>query len=78
MVEGGGVVHTQFLSDDLVDELQLVVAPFFIGDSRAPSPSTPAPPRAGRPGRGSERVRRTQATTSTTAPGRLATNTITP
>jgi 5-amino-6-(5-phosphoribosylamino)uracil reductase len=36
MVEGGGVVHTQFLSDDLVDELQLVVAPFFIGDSTAP------------------------------------------
>ena len=36
MVEGGGVVHTQFLADDLVDELQLVVAPFFIGDSRAP------------------------------------------
>jgi len=23
MVEGGGIVHTQFLSDDLVDELQL-------------------------------------------------------
>jgi 5-amino-6-(5-phosphoribosylamino)uracil reductase len=36
MVEGGGVVHTQFLSADLVDELQLVVAPFFVGDSRAP------------------------------------------
>ena len=36
MVEGGGVVHTQFLSDDLVDELQLVVAPVFIGDSSAP------------------------------------------
>jgi 5-amino-6-(5-phosphoribosylamino)uracil reductase len=36
MVEGGGVVHTQFLSDDLVDELQLVVAPFFVGDSTAP------------------------------------------
>src|SRR4051794_27167863 len=36
MVEGGGVLHTQFLSDDLVDELQLVVAPFFVGDSRAP------------------------------------------
>jgi 5-amino-6-(5-phosphoribosylamino)uracil reductase len=36
MVEGGGVVHTQFLADDLVDELQLVVAPFFVGDSRAP------------------------------------------
>jgi 5-amino-6-(5-phosphoribosylamino)uracil reductase len=36
MVEGGGIVHTQFLSDDLVDELQLVVAPFFVGDSKAP------------------------------------------
>ena len=36
MVEGGGIVHTQFLSDDLVDELQLVVAPVFIGDSSAP------------------------------------------
>jgi 5-amino-6-(5-phosphoribosylamino)uracil reductase len=35
MVEGGGKVHTQFLIDDLVDELQLVVAPFFVGDSRA-------------------------------------------
>jgi 5-amino-6-(5-phosphoribosylamino)uracil reductase len=36
MVEGGGVVHTQFLADDLVDELQLVVAPFFVGDASAP------------------------------------------
>jgi 5-amino-6-(5-phosphoribosylamino)uracil reductase len=36
MVEGGGQVHTQFLTDDLADELQLVVAPFFVGDSRAP------------------------------------------
>src|SRR3954451_2751339 len=36
MVEGGGIVHTQFLSDALVDELQLVVAPFFVGDSSAP------------------------------------------
>ncbi|MDQ1665241.1 MAG: hypothetical protein QOH75_1272 [Actinomycetota bacterium] len=35
MVEGGGTVHTQFLTGDLADELQLVVAPFFIGDSRA-------------------------------------------
>ena len=35
MVEGGGMVHTQFLTDDLADELQLVVAPFFVGDSRA-------------------------------------------
>ena len=29
------VVHTLFLADDLVDELQLVVAPFFVGDSSA-------------------------------------------
>jgi 5-amino-6-(5-phosphoribosylamino)uracil reductase len=35
MVEGGGNVLTQFLTADLADELQLVVAPFFVGDSRA-------------------------------------------
>ncbi len=35
MVEGGGSVLTQLLTDDLADELQLVVAPFFVGDSRA-------------------------------------------
>ena len=36
MVEGGGCVHTQFLTEDIVDELQLVVAPVFVGDSEAP------------------------------------------
>ena len=36
MVEGGGTVHTQMLTAGLADELQLVVAPFFVGDSRAP------------------------------------------
>jgi 5-amino-6-(5-phosphoribosylamino)uracil reductase len=36
MVEGGGTIHTQFLTADLVDELHLVIAPFFVGDSRAP------------------------------------------
>jgi 5-amino-6-(5-phosphoribosylamino)uracil reductase len=36
MVEGGGKVHTQFLTNDLVDELQLVIAPMFVGDSQAP------------------------------------------
>jgi 5-amino-6-(5-phosphoribosylamino)uracil reductase len=36
MVEGGGLVLTQFLTGGLADELQLVVAPFFVGDSRAP------------------------------------------
>jgi 5-amino-6-(5-phosphoribosylamino)uracil reductase len=35
MVEGGGSVHTQFLTDDIVDELQLTVAPVFVGDSDA-------------------------------------------
>lgn len=35
MVEGGGTMQTQFLCSDLADELQLVVAPFFVGDSRA-------------------------------------------
>jgi 5-amino-6-(5-phosphoribosylamino)uracil reductase len=35
MVEGGGTVNTQFLTADLADELQLVVAPLFVGDSRA-------------------------------------------
>ena len=56
MVEGGGTVHTQFLTGDLADELQLVVAPFFVGDSRGPPvrrrrhvPVEPGPPRhAGR------------------------------
>jgi len=36
MVEGGGTIHTGFLTAGLADELQLVVAPFFVGDSRAP------------------------------------------
>ena len=36
MVEGGGTVHTQLLSAGLFDELQLVVAPFFVGDPAAP------------------------------------------
>ncbi|MET8282241.1 dihydrofolate reductase family protein [Micromonospora sp. NPDC005174] len=36
MVEGGGTVHAQFLTAGLADELHLVVAPFFVGDRRAP------------------------------------------
>jgi 5-amino-6-(5-phosphoribosylamino)uracil reductase len=35
MVEGGGRVHTQFLTAGLADELQLVVAPFFVGRADA-------------------------------------------
>lgn len=36
MVEGGGRLLTQFLIDEIADELQLVVAPFFVGESCAP------------------------------------------
>ncbi len=36
MVEGGGRVHTQFLTAGLVDEIHLVIAPFFVGDRDAP------------------------------------------
>ncbi|PZG13354.1 deaminase [Micromonospora craterilacus] len=36
LVEGGAQVHGQFLAAGLADELHLVVAPFFVGDRRAP------------------------------------------
>ncbi|MCW7947034.1 5-amino-6-(5-phosphoribosylamino)uracil reductase [Streptomyces hygroscopicus] len=36
MVEGGGQVHTQLLRQGLADELQLVVAPLFVGQADAP------------------------------------------
>ena len=36
LVEGGQDVLAQFLGAGLADELQLVVAPVFVGDSRAP------------------------------------------
>ncbi|WP_433500181.1 RibD family protein [Sphaerimonospora sp. CA-214678] len=36
MVEGGGATHTRFLTAGLADELHLVIAPFFVGDHRAP------------------------------------------
>lgn len=36
MVEGGGEMHTMFLTAGVVDEMQLVVAPFFVGDPSAP------------------------------------------
>jgi 5-amino-6-(5-phosphoribosylamino)uracil reductase len=35
-VEGGQNTHTQFLAAGLADELQLVIAPFFVGDPDAP------------------------------------------
>jgi len=36
MVEGGGSIHTQFLTEGLADELQLVISPVFVGDPSAP------------------------------------------
>lgn len=36
MVEGGTAMHTLFLTAGVADELQLVVAPFFVGDAQAP------------------------------------------
>ncbi len=42
MVEGGGKLLTQLLADDLVDALHLVIAPFFVGEERAPRVVGPA------------------------------------
>lgn len=36
MVEGGGRIHTQFLTQNLADEIQLAIAPFFVGEEHAP------------------------------------------
>ncbi|WP_406171022.1 dihydrofolate reductase family protein [Streptomyces sp. NBC_00996] len=36
MVEGGGRVHTQLMREELADELQLAVAPLFVGEPDAP------------------------------------------
>lgn len=35
LVEGGGSVHTQFLTGGLADELHLAIAPVFVGSPRA-------------------------------------------
>jgi riboflavin biosynthesis pyrimidine reductase len=36
MVEGGSTTHTQFLTAGLADEIELAVAPFFVGAASAP------------------------------------------
>jgi 5-amino-6-(5-phosphoribosylamino)uracil reductase len=36
MVEGGAMIHRQFLTAGLADEIHLVIAPFFVGDPAAP------------------------------------------
>ncbi|MEU5593962.1 dihydrofolate reductase family protein [Streptomyces sp. NPDC020298] len=48
MVEGGGTVHTQLLREGLADELQLVLAPLFVGDPHAPRLFGPGGYQAGR------------------------------
>lgn len=50
MVEGGGRIHTAFLSQDLADELLLALAPLLVGDPAAPRFLNPAefPGGAGR------------------------------
>jgi pyrimidine deaminase RibD-like protein len=48
MVEGGGQIHTQLLRQGLVDELQLVLAPLFVGDPQAPRLFGPGPYQGGR------------------------------
>jgi 5-amino-6-(5-phosphoribosylamino)uracil reductase len=42
LVEGGARLGREFLADGLVDELQLVVAPFFVGAAAAPRFADPA------------------------------------
>ncbi|WP_406336360.1 RibD family protein [Streptomyces zaomyceticus] len=42
MVEGGGSIHTAFLSQGLVDEIHLAVAPLIVGDAAAPRFLSPA------------------------------------
>jgi 5-amino-6-(5-phosphoribosylamino)uracil reductase len=36
MVEGGEMIHTRLLGAGLVDEVHLVIAPFFVGEAGAP------------------------------------------
>ncbi|MET9868642.1 dihydrofolate reductase family protein [Streptomyces sp. NPDC006386] len=48
MVEGGGVIHTQLLTQGLADELQLVLAPLFVGDPAAPRLFGPGGYQSGR------------------------------
>ncbi|WP_324290761.1 RibD family protein [Streptomyces sp. H27-S2] len=42
MVEGGGRIHTAFLSQGLADEIHLVIAPLVVGDADAPRFLNPA------------------------------------
>jgi len=43
MVEGGGTIHTTFLSAGLVDEIHMAIAPLVVGQVGAPRFLNPAP-----------------------------------
>lgn len=43
LVEGGSQILRDVLAADLADELRLAIAPFFVGDPRAPRFGLPAP-----------------------------------
>ncbi len=51
MVEGGASILDQFLAAGLADELQLAIAPFFVGDPAAPRFAGPVAPRSAGPAR---------------------------
>ncbi|MGA5798290.1 dihydrofolate reductase family protein [Streptomyces cellulosae] len=48
MVEGGGRIHTQLMTEGLADEIQLVLAPLFVGDPDAPRLFGPGAYQGGR------------------------------
>lgn len=59
MVEGGGQIHTQFLSQNLADEVHLAIAPLLVGQAQAPRFIHPAE----YPGGSTSRMKLLDATT---------------
>ncbi|WP_030060829.1 MULTISPECIES: RibD family protein [Streptomyces] len=59
MVEGGGQIHTQFLSQNLADEVHLAIAPLLVGQAGAPRFIHPAE----YPGGSASRMKLLDATT---------------
>ncbi|GAA2837088.1 dihydrofolate reductase family protein [Kitasatospora sp. CM 4170] len=59
MVEGGGQIHTQFLAQNLADEVHLAIAPLLVGQAAAPRFVHPAE----YPGGSTSRMKLLDATT---------------
>ncbi|MBV6701387.1 dihydrofolate reductase family protein [Kitasatospora aureofaciens] len=59
MVEGGGQIHTQFLAQNLADEVHLAIAPLLVGQAQAPRFIHPAE----YPGGSTSRMKLLDATT---------------